>query len=90
LNVPSYRLGRLRTDFTNNRYILHELEERLDNLGYPQSEWAQIQPSGTRAIHVEIHKADLEGNLAEGERLPEELRYGVEDQMRKVRAKLGR
>ena len=39
-------------------------------------------------MHVEIHKADLEGNLAEGERLREKLRCGVEDKMSAIASRL--
>jgi hypothetical protein len=92
LNARSYRLGKLRTDFAENfrPTPLHELEERLDNPHARNSEWSKIQPGGVWAMHVEIHKADLKGNLTEGERLRQELRRDVEGRMNELRAKVGR
>jgi hypothetical protein len=82
LNVRSYGLGRLRTNFLNYGYTLHELEERLDNPDVRNSEWSHKQPGGVWAMHVDLRKADLAGNLAEGERLREELRHILESRMR--------
>jgi hypothetical protein len=73
LNARSYRLGMLRAGIFSRSEPLRELEERLDNPDVRNAEWSDIQPGGVWAMHVEIHK-DLARNLAEGERLREELR----------------
>ena len=74
LNLRSYAMGMLRTTFyLNCSRTLRQLEELLDNPDIHMSQWADVQPGGVWAMHVELRKADLAGNTAEGERLREEL-----------------
>ena len=74
LNLRSYALGMLRTMFPwNCNRTIRQLEELLDNPDIHMSRWADVQPGGVWAMHVERRKADLAGNTAEGERLREEL-----------------
>jgi hypothetical protein len=72
-DARSYRLAQLRCDFLNNGRSIADLERRLDDPNAYQSEWAGVQPGGIWTLHVEVHKADLAGDTALGDRLRAEL-----------------
>jgi hypothetical protein len=56
LNARSYRLGMLRRDFVHNDRSLLELEALLDK------ERENLRPGGVWQLHVEINRAEIEGD----------------------------
>ena len=82
LDVRSYAIGRLRTDFLQNDMSLPEIEQSLerpepDGPMAHRSNWKLIQPGGAWWVHVEIEKARKAGNHAEADRLLAELTAGI-------------
>ena len=62
LNVRSYALGRLRSDFINNDLSLVEVQRLIDDPTAHRSIWKRVQPGGAWHQHVEAAKLRRAGD----------------------------
>jgi hypothetical protein len=74
LNVRSYRLGMLRRDYCYNDKALHDVETLLEK------EREKLEPGGVWHLHVEINRAELQGDAETADRLRRELVWVVSAQ----------
>lgn len=73
LDVRSYALGKLRTDFIHNSGGMDEIERLLDDPAAHMSRWSWVQPTGAWFKHVEIHKLEHVGRMEEAKAMCVEL-----------------